>query len=84
MLFSFEQIWRTFHEIKWFFHDLEADLNFNDFSRAVGTLKMFVFIDRISQRSRIGYWRFCFYVSPSCLLFALNDFLISENDFLIS
>ena len=29
---------RTFHEIQWFFHDLETDLNFNDFSRAVGTL----------------------------------------------
>ena len=38
MIFSFSQISRTFHEIQWFFHDLETDLNFNDFSRAVGTL----------------------------------------------
>ena len=37
--FSFLQISRAFHEIQWFFHDLETDLNFNDFSRAVGTLK---------------------------------------------
>ena len=29
---------KTFHEIQWFFHDLETDLNFNDFSRAVETL----------------------------------------------
>ena len=36
--FSFSQISKTFHEIQWFFHDLEADLNFNDFSGAVGTL----------------------------------------------
>ena len=38
MIFSFLQISRAFHEIQWFFHDLETDLNFNDFSRAVGTL----------------------------------------------
>ena len=38
MIFSFLQISRTFHEIQWFFHDLETDLNFNEFSRAVGTL----------------------------------------------
>ena len=40
MIFSFLQISRTFHEIQWFFHDLEIDLNFNDFSRAAGTLLM--------------------------------------------
>ena len=38
MIFPFLQISRAFHEIQWFFHDLETDLNFNDFSRAVGTL----------------------------------------------
>ena len=38
MIFPFLQISRTFHKIQWFFHDLETDLNFNDFSRAVGTL----------------------------------------------
>ena len=38
MIFSFLQISRTFYEFQWFFHDLETDLNFNDFSRAVGTL----------------------------------------------
>ena len=36
--FSFLQISSTFQEIQWFFHDLETDLNFNDFSRAMGTL----------------------------------------------
>ena len=40
MIFSFFQISRTFYEIQWFFHDLETDLNFNDFSRAVGTLRV--------------------------------------------
>ena len=38
MIFSFSQISRTFHEIQWSFHDLKTDLNFNDFSSAVGTL----------------------------------------------
>ena len=41
MIISFLLISRTFHEIQWFFHDLETDLNFNDFSRAVGTLYMY-------------------------------------------
>ena len=41
MIFLFLQISRTFHEIQWFFHDLETDLNFNDFSRAVGTLVLY-------------------------------------------
>ena len=40
MIFPFLQISRAFHEIQWFFHDLETDLNFNDFSRAVGTLML--------------------------------------------
>ena len=38
--FSFLQSSRAFNEIQWFFHDLETDLNSNDFSRAVGTLSM--------------------------------------------
>ena len=38
MIFSFLEISRTFHETQWFFHDLKTDLNFNDFSIAVGTL----------------------------------------------
>ena len=38
MIVSFLEISRIFHDIQWFFHDLETDLNFNDFSRAVGTL----------------------------------------------
>ena len=38
MIYSILQISRPFHEIQWFFPDLETDLNFNDFSRAVGTL----------------------------------------------
>ena len=39
MIFSFLQISRTFDEIQWFLQDLETDLNFNNFSRAVGTLR---------------------------------------------
>ena len=39
VIFPFLQISSTFYEIQWFFHDLETDLNFNDFSRAVGTLQ---------------------------------------------
>ena len=38
MISSFLQISSSFYEIHWFFHDLKADMNFNDFSRAVGTL----------------------------------------------
>ena len=36
--FHFLQISKGFPEIQWFFHDLQRDLNLNDFSRAVGTL----------------------------------------------
>ena len=38
MISSFLQISSSFDEIHWFFYDLKADMNFNDFSRAVGTL----------------------------------------------
>ena len=52
MIFSFLQISRTFHEIQWFFHDLETDLNFNDFSRAVGTLKIKTFSVKKTRNCR--------------------------------
>ena len=39
------QISTTFHEIHWFFLDLEAELNFLNFSRAVGTLYLVVFTE---------------------------------------
>ena len=38
MISSFLQISSFFDEIHWFFHDLKVDMNFNDFTRAVGTL----------------------------------------------
>ena len=38
MIISFLQISSTFHEIQWFFHDLDTNWNFKDLSRAVGTL----------------------------------------------
>ena len=34
----FSQISKGFHEIQWYFHVLETDLNSHDFSRAVGPL----------------------------------------------
>ena len=38
MISSLLQISSSFYEIHWFFHDLKAAMNFNDFSSAVRTL----------------------------------------------
>ena len=73
MIFSFLQISRTFHEIHWFFHDLETDLNFNDFSRAVGTLLKYPVI----SSHNIDYVKW----GCDCPVNSINsNILIARND----
>ena len=38
LFFNLNKFLGTFREIEMIFHDFKADLEFNDFSRAIGTL----------------------------------------------
>ena len=63
MISSFLQISSSFYEIHWFFHDLKAHMNFNDFSRAVGTLHMKFEIE-IPKQTWLTSWKPCHLQSP--------------------